>query len=67
MLNVIFKNAVAFTRSNEGATTIEYALMAAILGIGIIGAVGSVAPGVNSNMETVEQAFIDSQAFIDPQ
>jgi len=46
-----------FVRDTRGATSIEYGLIAALLAIGIIGAVGFVADGTNSTFETVSEAF----------
>jgi pilus assembly protein Flp/PilA len=51
------KVARLFARDRSAATVIEYGLMAAILGIGIIAAVRTVGTEVTGLFQTVESLF----------
>ena len=53
MFNSLFGSATRFMREDEGATAIEYALMAAILAIGIIGTVGGISEELNETFDGV--------------
>jgi pilus assembly protein Flp/PilA len=46
-----------FGKDESGATAIEYALIAAIVGIGIIAALGTMKQELNTTFETVEGAL----------
>lgn len=53
MFKALSDSATLFLRDDKGATAIEYALMAAILAIGIIGAVGGIKEELNETFEGV--------------
>ena len=44
---------IRFIRGEDGATAIEYALIALLIGVGIIASLQLVAPAINSNFVTV--------------
>lgn len=52
MLKLIAK----FRKDEEGATAIEYALIAAIIAIGIIASLGSVKSALNAKFTTISTA-----------
>ena len=43
-----------FAQDESGATAIEYGLLAALIGVGIIGAVKGVTGGLNNNFNSVK-------------
>ena len=47
----------SFGKDESGATAIEYALIAAIVGIGIITALGLMKDQLNATFNTVEEAL----------
>ena len=52
----------AFGKDESGATAIEYALIAAIVGIGIITALNSLKTQLNSTFNTVSTALTTANA-----
>ena len=51
-----------FNKDESGATAIEYALIAAIVGIGIIVALGSMKDELNETFEKVESTLSEANA-----
>ena len=51
-----------FGKDESGATAIEYALIAAIVGIGIIVALGAMKDELNETFEKVESALSEANA-----
>lgn len=51
-----------FGKDESGATAIEYALIAAIVGIGIITALGSMKDELNETFEKVESSLSEANA-----
>ncbi len=51
-----------FIRDESGATAIEYALIAAIVGIGIITALGSMKDELNETFNKVESTLSEANA-----
>ena len=45
---------LSFVKNEDGATAIEYALIASILSIGIVGSLQALAPAISANFATVE-------------
>lgn len=57
MLNSAAQMMNRFIHDDDGATAIEYALIAAILGVSIIGSVSMVTPEVNANFDRIADGF----------
>ena len=53
---------VAFGRDEEGATAIEYALIASLIALAIIGGVRTIAPTLNSTFNTVSTSLETANA-----
>ncbi len=51
-----------FGKDESGATAIEYALIAAIVGIGIITALGTMKTELNNTFESVESALTSANS-----
>lgn len=49
-----------FMKEEDGATAIEYSIMAAILGIAIVGTVGSIRNSLNGTFEAVSQEMANN-------
>lgn len=48
---------VDFVRSKDGATSIEYALIAAVLGIAVVTSIGSLSPVLQGLFSTISSKF----------
>lgn len=47
------KTIVAFFADESGATAVEYALIAAVIGLGIVVGVGAIRDGINNHLNNV--------------
>jgi pilus assembly protein Flp/PilA len=56
-MKAIWKNIQQFLRDEEGVTAIEYALIAALIAVVIIGAVTFVGEEVNETFSTIGNAL----------
>jgi pilus assembly protein Flp/PilA len=53
------KSIVAFFADESGATAIEYALIAAVIGLGIVVGVGAIRDGLNDHFNNVSDSLAE--------
>ncbi len=61
MLTDILPNRISrFYREEEGATAIEYAIVAAILGVAVVGTLGGIRDSLNETFTTIGTDLADN-------
>jgi pilus assembly protein Flp/PilA len=53
------KSIVAFFADDSGATAIEYALIAAVIGLGLVVGLGSIRDGLNDHFNNVADGLAE--------
>lgn len=60
MNSIVPENVQRFLREDDGATAIEYSIVAAILAVAVVGSVGSIRDSLNGTFNSVGAELADN-------